>query len=257
MIRPGLLAAILLAGIQAALFCGCPQWTDDVVVIEEMLDARDYALSHRNREAFAATVAEDFIQNPSLPLTEDERVGRYFEWWPLISARSVDRIIHVDGGAARVVQRVILVGRDAEGRTRLRFEGQEELTLVHRSGRWLVTSSRMDLDAIVGILETRRRAMESRDLELYLSTVDPGYRQADRDFEQIRTTMERQFDFWDAIEMKIIEREITVRDNTAVANQAYAMQAVKDQEVREFPPAWQPIELTRNDAGAWRITGGL
>jgi hypothetical protein len=250
------------AAVVVVLACGGPPRPREA--IDAVLDARDAALSARDAEAFAATVAPDFVYDPLTPRTEAERVARYFAWWPSLAALGEDRAVRVDGDRAEVLQRMRLAGADDEGTVRLRFTGPERLTLARQGGRWRVTSSRLDLDPLLTILETRRLAMNARDLASYLSTIDAAYADGGKTREGIRAAMEANFARRMPIAVDVLERDFVVTDNDATVIQAYTMRigaavgaAVGADDGAPAPVTKERLRLARNAAGAWRITGGL
>lgn len=258
MSRQRILPALLLALVVLALTTACPPSQSPQQQITTILVQRDQALATTNAQAFLDTLAVDYIYENAAPLTEAERLEHYFASWPRLNCAGHDRIIRIDGDSAQVVQRLRLVAHDRSDRLQLTFEGPERLSLVHRQNRWLVTSSHQDLDAILTLMEMRRRAMQSRDLQMYLMTIDPAYQEGEKDLAKINETMTHQFGFWDAIELDVVNRDITVsdQDNSAVVIQSFFMKAVKGEKLEEFQQK-ERIVLAKNDQGAWRISGGL
>jgi ketosteroid isomerase-like protein len=248
--RPRAWRAVLLLALAGLAGCGD---SSPRQAIEGVLDARDAALSARDAGAFAATLAGDFAYEPGAPRTEAERVARYFAWWPSFAAQGEDRAVRVQGERAEVLQRLRLAGADEDGTVRLRFTGPERLALAKTGGRWRVTSSRLDLDPILTVLEARRTAMNGRDLEAYLSTIDAAYADGGKTIASIRAAMAANFAKGAAIAVDVLEREIAVADNGATAIQAYTMRVGGSAPA----PAKERLTLARNAAGAWRITGGL
>lgn len=256
---PALLAASLFLLLTLA---ACPRPADESTAIGKVLDEQIKAVNDRDIDRYVKTLAKDYLHDPTSPFTERERLAHYFKNWPVLQVRASDRAIQIDGDDATATQQIHLAALDEAAGHRLRFTGPETLQLVHRGGTWYVRAADRDVDRILSILDTRRRAMEDRDLMLYLSALDPAYNdpgtegKPGKDFDAVKQSMERQFGLWDGIDLEILDREIEVRDDAATAIQNCKMSVVKDGQPREFSFA-ERIRLSRNGAGAWRITGGL
>ena len=103
------------------------------------------------------------------------------------------------------------------------------------------------------LLDERARAIASKDIELYKKCLA-------RDYQKPAELMKQHFDFWDAIEMRVLDRSIELQsDGSAVVYQKYQFRVKKNGEWQVLEPAVEKLVLKKEGGlfKRWKIAGGL
>lgn len=112
-----------------------------------------------------------------------------------------------------------------------------------------------DRRAIEDVLAKRARALNHRDLPLYLSTISPAYSDKDKDFAALKRELESNFRSYSTISYRSWDRTIKISGNRATASGRYDLRV----PVRGTPltlAGREDIRLTR-EADGWKISSGL
>lgn len=109
--------------------------------------------------------------------------------------------------------------------------------------------------AIETVAEKRVKALNSMDLNLYLSVLSRAYSDKGKDYKEISADLERNFRTLDRIDYRQSDRRIAAKGDTATVSAAYELR---------INMKGNPIELSgkenlrlKKEAGAWKIVGGL
>jgi len=107
--------------------------------------------------------------------------------------------------------------------------------------------------AISDLLDMRARAFGAKDIELFKKCLASDY-QAPAD------AVREHFEFWDEIEMRILDRSIELESpGRATVYQKYQFRVKKDGEWQILDPAVEKLTLVRTGKlfKRWKIAGGL
>lgn len=106
---------------------------------------------------------------------------------------------------------------------------------------------------ISDLLDLRARAISEKDVKLLENCLA-------RDYKEPLEIMRKHFEFWEAIEMRILDRSIIVESpNRAVAFQKYQFRVKSDGKWDVLEPAVERLVITREGKffKKWKISGGL
>ena len=116
--------------------------------------------------------------------------------------------------------------------------------------------ARSDEKAIEALLARREKAIETRDIELYMSCISVRYDDRGADFEAIRKKADEQiFSAYDSIAYAFHDRTIYPEGDRAFVVQKFYLEAAVG-EKRRLMPGTETLEL-RRERGGWKIVGGL
>ncbi len=116
--------------------------------------------------------------------------------------------------------------------------------------------ARSDEEAIEVLLAKREKAIETRDIELYMSCISAHYNDRGADFEAIRKKAAEQiFSAYDSIDYTFRDRTIYPKGDRAFVVQKFYLEAAVG-EKRRLMPGTETLEL-RRERGGWKIVGGL
>lgn len=106
---------------------------------------------------------------------------------------------------------------------------------------------------ISDVLDLRARAINEKNIELLESCLA-------QDYKEPLDIMREHFRFWEAIEMRILDRSIILESpNRAIAFQQYQFRVKSDGKWEVLEPAVEKLILTREGKffKKWKISGGL
>ena len=114
------------------------------------------------------------------------------------------------------------------------------------------TSSDPELE-IEKLLDTRAKAISTKNIELYKSCLAKNY-------QAPAEKMREHFEFWDAIEMRILDRSIVLKSaDEAVVYQKYQFRVKKNGRWQVLKPAVEKLIVIREGKifKRWKIAKGL
>ena len=109
--------------------------------------------------------------------------------------------------------------------------------------------------AITQLIETRSKALNSRNTTLYLSTVSPGYSDKDKGYSQLKESIINNFKTFESLSYQSEEHAISVAGNLAEASGTYRMRVIiRGREL--LLDGMEHLKLAKGPEG-WKIIGGL
>ncbi len=116
--------------------------------------------------------------------------------------------------------------------------------------------SQIDKAAINSVLDARNAAITARDIAAYSDLIALGYRDRGHNKVDEVARMVHLFDQFDALDMRVINREIRLVDrNHADCAQTYRLRVHGDGQWRALVQR-EELSLKRTAAG-WKISAGL
>ncbi|HBA73253.1 MAG TPA: DUF4440 domain-containing protein [Geobacter sp.] len=126
------------------------------------------------------------------------------------------------------------------------------LSMVLLSGCGVQEKDRL---AIARIIESRSRALNSRDISLYLSSVSPDYSDKGKDFPRLRESIASNFNNVEKLSYQPVEHTISIHGNRAEVSGTYRMKiSARGKELAL--DGSEHIKLARGPEG-WKIIAGL
>lgn len=126
------------------------------------------------------------------------------------------------------------------------------LSTVHLSGCGVQEKDRR---AIAQVIESRSRALNSRDIPLYLSSVSPDYFDKGRDFPHLKESITSNFNNIEKLSYQPLEHTISISGNRAVAAGTYRMKIITRGKELVLDGS-EHIRFARGAEG-WKIIAGL
>jgi hypothetical protein len=119
----------------------------------------------------------------------------------------------------------------------------------------LASCSRSEQAEVEKVLENRRLGLETKDIELYMSSISPRYGGQVKGASLLREKALEMMAGFDSIQMSVSSRQVSIRDQSAEALQTYEVKVRKGEQVRELRGK-EKIGL-RKEEGDWKIVSGL
>ena len=104
-------------------------------------------------------------------------------------------------------------------------------------------------------LAKRETAIETRDMELYLTCISLDYQDRDKDLDALRDEISATFQTFDSIHYTFSDRTITIDGHEARVVQNVCIEAAAGSGQKEISS--REILLLRKEGDEWRITRGL
>lgn len=112
-----------------------------------------------------------------------------------------------------------------------------------------------DRQAIAQVIESRSRALNSRDVPLYLSSVSPDYSDKGKDFPRLKESITSNFNNIEKLSYQPLEHEISISGNRAEASGTYRMKIItRGKEL--VLDGTEHLKFARGAEG-WKIVAGL
>ncbi len=112
-----------------------------------------------------------------------------------------------------------------------------------------------DQDRIEQLLDSRRKAMEARDIDSYMALVAENYQGAIGDKPAVGRMISELLHAYESLSVRISDRRIQIDGEHAKASQHYFLIAKNQGEVQSLKGN-ESLNLTKQ-AGDWKISGGL
>ncbi|MDU0459360.1 MAG: nuclear transport factor 2 family protein [Geobacteraceae bacterium] len=112
-----------------------------------------------------------------------------------------------------------------------------------------------DRQAIAQVIESRSRALNSRDVPLYLSSVSPDYSDKGKDFPRLKESITSNFNNIEKLSYQPLEHEISISGNRAEASGTYRMKIITRGKELVLDGA-EHLKFARGAEG-WKIVAGL
>jgi len=112
-----------------------------------------------------------------------------------------------------------------------------------------------DRRAIAQVIESRSRALNSRDIPLYLSSVSPDYCDKGKDFPHLKESITSNFNNIEKISYQPLEHAISISGNRAEASGTYRMKIITRGKELVLDGS-EHLKFARGTEG-WKIIAGL
>jgi len=109
--------------------------------------------------------------------------------------------------------------------------------------------------AIRSLLEERRQALVTHDLDRYTAIISPTYRHKGLDFTAKCTEIAKTLATWEQIDFTTDAHRITIQGNSARASSTYRLRVTQHGKILEF--AGEEEVYLQQEQGKWKIVGGL
>jgi hypothetical protein len=122
----------------------------------------------------------------------------------------------------------------------------------------LASYVRIEKAQVEKVLENRRLGLETKDIELYMSSVSPRYGGQAKGASLLREKALEMMTGFDSIQMSVSSRQVSITsitDQSAEALQTYEVKVRKGEQVRELRGK-EKVGL-RKEEGGWKIVSGL
>ena len=119
----------------------------------------------------------------------------------------------------------------------------------------LASCSRSEQAQVEKVLESRRLGLETKDIELYMSSISPRYGGQAKGASLLREKALEMMAGFDSIQMRVSSRQVSITDQSAEALQTFEVKVRKGEQVRELRGK-EKIGL-RKEEGGWKIVSGL
>jgi hypothetical protein len=129
------------------------------------------------------------------------------------------------------------------------------LLLLFLGAILLASCSRSEQAQVEKVLENRRLGLETKDIELYMSSISPRYGGEAKGASLLRQKALEMMAGFDSIQMSVSSRQVSITDQSAEALQTYEVKVRKGEQVRELRGK-EKIGL-RKEEGDWKIVSGL
>ncbi len=129
------------------------------------------------------------------------------------------------------------------------------LLLLFLGAILLASCSRSEQAQVEKVLENRRLGLETKDIELYMSSISPRYGGQAKGASLLREKALEMIAGFDSIQMRLSSRQVSITDQSAEALQTYEVKVRKGEQVRELRGK-EKIGL-RKEEGGWKIVSGL
>lgn len=112
-----------------------------------------------------------------------------------------------------------------------------------------------DRQAIAQVIESRSRALNSRDIPLYLSSVSPDYSDKGKDFPRLKESITSNFNSIEKLSYQPMEHAISISGNRAEASGTYRMKIIT--RGKELVLGGTEHLTFARGAQGWKIVAGL
>jgi len=129
------------------------------------------------------------------------------------------------------------------------------LLLLFLGAILLASCSRSEQAQVEKVLESRRLGLETKDIELYMSSISPRYGGQAKGASLLREKALEMMAGFDSIQMRVSSRQVSITDQSAEALQTFEVKVRKGEQVRELRGK-EKIGL-RKEEGGWKIVSGL
>ncbi len=109
--------------------------------------------------------------------------------------------------------------------------------------------------AIAQVIESRSRALNSRDISLYLSSVSPDYSDKGKDFPRLKESITSNFNNIEKLSYQPVEHTISINGNRAEVSGTYRMKIFTRGKELVLDGS-EHLKLARGPEG-WKIIAGL
>ena len=129
------------------------------------------------------------------------------------------------------------------------------LLLLFLGAILLASCSRSEQAQVEKVLESRRLGLETKDIELYMSSISPRYGGQAKGASLLREKALEMMAGFDSIQMRVSSRQVSITGQSAEALQTFEVKVRKGEQVRELRGK-EKIGL-RKEEGGWKIVSGL
>lgn len=117
------------------------------------------------------------------------------------------------------------------------------------------STSQSDHQAVSDILKIRSRALNSRDIKLYISVLSPDYSHKGKDFPLLKDSLTKNFQSLESLSYQPGEQTISLHGKYAEAVGTYRMKfSVRGEEM--VLDGTEHLKLAK-ESGEWKIIAGL
>lgn len=115
--------------------------------------------------------------------------------------------------------------------------------------------SQAEKEQILRVMQVRAQAMNSRNINLYLTVISPAYSDRGKELAQLKDGLEAGFKVYDSLTYQANEQKITIKGRQAEVTGTYRMKVVI--RGREMVLDGKEHLLLSKEADGWKITAGL
>jgi hypothetical protein len=254
--------AVLYCFVILLLFAEC-QFSEDKQ-IQGLLKKRERSLRTGDVEAYFSCLSPDYTDS-FFPLDHArDKIKQALSGPARPEVRFSSPAIYQQGNRAVVREEFWIEGVISEKprrykRTqhlRLARQGQEGWKIMEGSKVYrLLAGQAEEEDEIIEVLDRREKALENKDLQLYLSVVSPRYEHQGQGVRELEQRLSESFRVFDEIRYEASDRRVWFFGNYATVEQRYRLEAKLLGELQVHSEI-ERFELIREPEG-WMIVKGL
>lgn len=115
--------------------------------------------------------------------------------------------------------------------------------------------SQAEKDQILRVMQLRAQAMNSRNINQYLTVISPAYSDRGKDLAQLRDGLEAGFKIYDSVYYQADEQKITIKGKQAEVTGTYRMKVVI--RGKEMVLDGKEHLVLAKESDGWKIISGL
>jgi len=248
-------------------FCSC---SDPNKSLKSVIASLEHSARKGDQTAFLENFSRSYWDvETEMDFSEIVRRSTYiFKNWKDLKYRVYEKSFYMEEETAVIVHSFTISGVYAG--IEKNFSKKLKLALKKEQDAWKIQSgfvflplynfSSPEKKAIRSIMTTRMKALNTKDLDLYLSVISKEYFDGKKqmNFEKISAKIRHYFELYDSIKFSIESMKISLSSgNTATVEEDFRMvidakgRTILDQTGREL------ISLSRDNKGKWQISAGL